>query len=133
LANSVRSEFSTKVRIAASSLRTTILTLTTGDAAGDGMADATGFGVVATAGLALIEGDPLCPCAPDTNNINRRKLSPKLFLFIGQGRKGDDLARSLCIARIAQKCMRFREQYRLRPVFISKVESRYQPRSNKRM
>jgi hypothetical protein len=82
LANAVRSEFSTKVRIAASSLRTTTLTLTTGDAAGDGMADANGFGVAATTGLALIEGDALCPSAPDTNNINKRKLSPKIFLFI---------------------------------------------------
>ena len=82
LANAVRSEFSTKVRIAASSERTTILTLTMGVAAGDGMADATGFGLDETTGLGLAEGDALCPDAPDTKNVNNRRLSPKFFLFI---------------------------------------------------
>jgi hypothetical protein len=82
LAKEVRSEFSTKVRIAASSQRTTILTFTLGGAADAGLADATGFGLAATNGLELVEGDALCPSAPDTNNINNRKLSPGIFLFI---------------------------------------------------
>src|ERR1700751_404448 len=83
LAKPVRSEFSTKVRVAASSQRTTILTLTMGGvAAGDGMADPTGFGLAETIGLELVEGTALCASAPDTNNIKNTKLSPTIFLFI---------------------------------------------------
>jgi hypothetical protein len=53
-----------------------------GVAAGDGMADATGFGLDETAGLELGEGDSLCPRAPDMKNVNNRRLSPKVFLFL---------------------------------------------------
>src|ERR1700751_605749 len=77
LAKAVRSEFSARVRVAASSQRTTILTLTSG-----GVADATGFGLAETIGLELVDGDAFCANAPDTNNIKNTKLSPKSFLFI---------------------------------------------------
>lgn len=86
LANAVRSEVSTKVRIAASSQRTIILTLTAGPVAGDGAVDAMGFGLADAPGFELLEGDALWPDAPASINIDNRTLSPKIFVFM-DGRK----------------------------------------------